>query len=57
MNDILTEIKYHRKQISIIRSEKETLESVLGMKVDDVKKSVKNEEKRVNEEMERNRSN
>lgn len=32
--------------MGIIKSEKETLESVLGMKVEDVKKSIQNEERR-----------
>lgn len=44
MNEMLTEIKYHRSQVNIIKSEKETLQSVLSMKVEDVRKSVKNEE-------------
>ena len=43
---MITEIKYHRQQVGIIKSEKETLESVLSMKIDDVKKTVKNEESR-----------
>ncbi len=43
---MVTEIKYHRQQVGIIKSEKETLDSVLAMKIEDVKKTVKNEEVR-----------
>ena len=43
---MISEIKYHRQQVEIIKSEKETLESVLTMKIDDVKKTVKNDEER-----------
>lgn len=43
---MISEIKYHRQQVGIIKSEKETLESVLSMKIDDVKKTVKNDEAR-----------
>jgi hypothetical protein len=49
MTDILTEIKYHRQQVGIVKSEKETLDSVLSMKIEDVRKTVKNEEKRYNQ--------
>ena len=43
---MLTEMKYHRQQVSIMNSEKDTIESVLNMKIDDVKKTIKNEEHR-----------
>lgn len=46
MTDILSGIKDIRKDVGTLRSEKDTLESVLSMKIDDVKKTVKNEEKR-----------
>ena len=46
MAGYLTDLKYDRMQVGIIKSEKETLQSVLGMKVEDVKKTIQNEEKR-----------
>ncbi|CDW77025.1 UNKNOWN [Stylonychia lemnae] len=57
LSDIITEIKYHRQQVGMIKSEKETLESVLSMKIDDAKKTVQNEEKRVRNDMMRNKDN
>lgn len=42
----MTEIKFHRTQVGIMKSEKDTLESVLSMKIEDVRKTVKNEENR-----------
>jgi len=36
----MTEMKYHKQQVNMIRSEKETLDSVLSMKIDDAKKTV-----------------
>lgn len=41
---MLTEMKYHKQQVNMIKSEKETLESVLSMKIEDAKKTVQNEE-------------
>jgi hypothetical protein len=55
LSDILTEIKYHRSQVGMVRSEKDTLESVLTMKIQDTKKSVQNDETRVRNDMERSR--
>lgn len=55
MSDILTEIKYHRQQVTIIRGEKDTLDTVLNMKIADTKKSVQNDEARVRADMERSR--
>ena len=43
---MLTEMKYHRQQVGIMKSEKDTIESVLNMKIDDVKKTIMNEENR-----------
>jgi hypothetical protein len=51
----LTEIKYHRQQVTIIRGEKDTLDTVLNMKIADTKKSVQNDEARVRADMERSR--
>jgi hypothetical protein len=55
LSDILTEIKYHRSQVQIIRGEKETLDTVLNMKIADTKKSIQNDETRVRMDMERAR--
>lgn len=43
---MLSEMKYHRNQVGIMKSEKDTIESVLNMKIDDVRKTIKNEENR-----------
>ena len=51
----MTEIKYHRQQGTIIRGEKDTLDTVLNMKIADTKKSVQNDEARVRADMERSR--
>ncbi len=55
LNDILTEIKYHRQQVTIVRSEKDTLEQVLQMKIADTKKSIQNDEARVRNDMEKSK--
>lgn len=55
LSDILTEIKYHRQQVTLVRSEKDTMESVLGMKIADTKKSVLNDAARVRHDMEKSR--
>ena len=55
LTDILTEIKYHRSQVTIIRGEKETLDTVLNMKIADTKKSIQNDENRVRMDMDRAR--
>jgi hypothetical protein len=55
LTDILTEIKYHRQQVTLVRSEKDTMESVLGMKIADTKKSVMNDAARVRHDMEKSR--
>jgi len=39
--------------LQILKSEKETLEKVLGMKTDDVKKTLTNEINRLEDEMKR----
>ena len=43
---MLTEMKYHRQQVGIMMSEKDTIESMLNMKIEDVHKTIKNEENR-----------
>ena len=46
-------MNFHKREVSILKSEKETLESVLTMKTQDVKKSLSNELMRIEEEMKR----
>jgi hypothetical protein len=47
------ELQYHKKEVQVLRSEKETLESVLTMKTQDVRKTLTNENFKVEEEMKR----
>ena len=44
------ELQYHKKEVQVLRSEKETLESVLTMKTQDVRKTLTNENFKVEEE-------
>ena len=54
----LTEnLNVHKKEVQILRSEKETLESVLVMKCQDTRKALTNELHRVTEEISRHYSN
>ena len=54
----LTEnLNVHKKEVQILRSEKETLESVLTMKCQDTRKALTNELHRVMEEINRHYSN
>eukprot|EP01017_Pseudomicrothorax_dubius_P051503 TRINITY_DN9929_c0_g2_i1.p1 TRINITY_DN9929_c0_g2~~TRINITY_DN9929_c0_g2_i1.p1 ORF type:complete len:148 (+),score=42.12 TRINITY_DN9929_c0_g2_i1:135-578(+) len=50
---ISDELNLHKKEVQILRSEKDTLESVLSMKTQDVKKTLTNEMSRIEEEMKR----
>jgi chromosome segregation ATPase len=43
----------HKKEVQILRSEKETLENVLTMKCQDTRKALKNELHRVQEDIQR----
>ena len=47
----------HKKEVQILRSEKETLESVLTMKQGDTRKALTNELYRVEEEIKRHYAN
>ncbi len=47
----------HKKEVQILRSEKETLESVLTMKSQDTRKALTNELHRVEEEIKRHYAN
>ena len=51
IKSISNELNNHKKEVQILRSEKDTLESVLTMKTADVKKSLSNELVRIEEEM------
>ncbi|CAG9330550.1 unnamed protein product [Blepharisma stoltei] len=53
IRQITEEMNFHKKEVQILRSEKDTLENVLNMKVNDVRKSLMNEISRVEEEMKR----
>ena len=47
------ELNYHKKEVQVLRSEKETLESVLTLKTQEVRKTLTNENFKVEEEMKR----
>lgn len=47
------EINFHRKEVQVLQSEKDTMEEVLNMKATDVRGSLKKEMYRVDEEMRR----
>ena len=51
------QLNTHKKEVQILRSEKETLESVLTMKCQDTRKALTNELHRVEEEIKRHYSN
>ena len=53
INQLNEELNYHKKEVQILRSEKDTLESVLTMKTQEVRKTLTNELYRVEEEMKR----
>ncbi len=51
---ISEEINYHKKEVQHLRNEKESLENVLALKAQDVRKTLANEAQRVEEELKRN---
>lgn len=53
IRSITEEMNFHKKEVQILRSEKDTLENVLNMKINDVRKSLMSEIARVEEEMKR----
>mmetsp|Transcript_29893 Transcript_29893/g.26443 ORF Transcript_29893/g.26443 Transcript_29893/m.26443 type:complete len:164 (+) Transcript_29893:27-518(+) len=53
INQLNEELNFHKKEVSILKSEKETLESVLTVKTQDVRKTITNELFRVEEGMKR----
>lgn len=46
-------MSYHKKEVQLLKSEKETLQSVLTMKTADVKQSLTDELKKIEDEMKR----
>ena len=46
-------MNFHKKEVAVLKSEKDTLESVLTMKTQDVKETLTNELLRIEEEMKR----
>ena len=52
--DIVSELKYHRRQIEIISAEKETSGAVMQMNIVKAKNGVLNEEYKLQEEIKRN---
>ena len=61
LNDTIRQLQEqlntHKKEVQILRSEKETLESVLTMKQGDTRKALTNELYRVEEEIKRHYAN
>jgi len=53
IDDSSKELLFHIKEVQILRSEKDTLMEVLEMKTDDVKKTLKSEITRAEEELDR----
>jgi len=47
------EMNFHKKEAQALKSEKDTLESVLAMKTNDVKKTLSNELVKIEDEMKR----
>ena len=53
LRQLIESLNVHKKEVQILRSEKETLESVLVMKCQDTRKALLNELHRVNEQIQR----
>lgn len=53
IRQLAEELNYHKKEVQVLRSEKDTLESVLTLKTQDVRKTLTNENFKVEEEMKR----
>jgi len=47
------ELSIHKKEVSVLRNEKDTLESVITLKTQEVRKTLTNENFKVEEEMKR----
>lgn len=53
ITDLNDKLSSHKKEVTFLRQEKETLESVLTMKTQDVRKTLTNELFKIEEEMKR----
>jgi hypothetical protein len=51
---VTEEVNYYKKEVHILRSEKDTLENVLVTKSQDVRKTITNDVTRVEEDLKRN---
>ena len=51
INDIITEITYHRQQLQIVKSESETANQVLNMKIDEMRGRTEFEEHKIQNTM------
>ena len=52
MNDIITEISYHRQQLQIVKSESETANQMLNLKIDEMRGRTEFEETKLTNLME-----
>ena len=53
IKQLAEELNYHKREVQVLKSEKETLESVLTLKTQEVRKTLTNENFKVEEEMKR----
>ena len=56
IKQLAEELNYHKREVQVLKSEKETLESVLTLKTQEVRKTLTNENFKVEEEMKRHYS-
>lgn len=56
VNTLGDELQFHKKEVQMLRSEKESLESVLNTKTGDVRKTLTSELRKVEDEMKRHYS-
>ena len=54
---ITEEVEYHKKEVQILRVEKEQLENVLAVKAQEVRKNLQEEATRVEDDLKKNLSN
>ena len=53
IRQLAEELNFHKREVQVLRSEKDTLESVLTLKTQEVRKALTNENFKVEEEMKR----
>ena len=56
IKQLAEELNYHKREVQVLKSEEETLESVLTLKTQEVRKTLTNENFKVEEEMKRHYS-